>query len=133
MILVDTSAWVEFDRASGSPSDLALTRLIEVGGDELAVTEPVLMEVLAGARDPQRHDQLRRLLTSFGWVRVDAVADFEGAARLYRQCRNNGITPRGLIDCMIATIAMRSGNHVLAADRDFERIADVVPLHLAAL
>ena len=129
MILVDTSAWVEFDRASGSPTEEAVTDLISSRGD-LASTEPVLMEVLAGARTDARERDLRRLLTSFGWIRADAVADFEGAATLYRQCRAAGITPRGLIDCMIASIAVRSGSVLLAADRDFAAMAAVVPLRL---
>ena len=42
MILADTSAWVEFDRATGSAVDRRLTQLI--AGDSLvAVTEPVVM------------------------------------------------------------------------------------------
>ena len=40
MILVDTSAWVEFDRATGSPIDARLTELIATT-DDVAVTEPV--------------------------------------------------------------------------------------------
>lgn len=134
MILVDSSAWVEFDRGTGSPVDHRLAALIAGGGAEtsnaVGVTEPVLMEVLAGARDARRHDDLRRLLTSFVWLPADAVTDFEAAARIYRSCRAAGITPRGLIDCMIAAIALRSGARLLAADRDFEQIATVVPLQL---
>ena len=49
MILVDTSAWVEFDRATGSTIDRRLTDLIADDGP-VAVTEPVIMEVAAGAR-----------------------------------------------------------------------------------
>ncbi len=131
MILVDTSAWVEYDRATGSSVDTALTGLIRDGGDELAVSEPVLMEILAGAADENRAHQLRRLLTSFGWVQVDPVADFEGASRIYRSCRSAGITPRGLIDCMIANVAIRGGHQLLTADRDFHAMATVVPLRLA--
>ena len=131
MILVDTSAWVEYDRASGSDVDLRLTEHIRGGGGDIAVTEPVLMEVLAGARDQAGTAQLRRLLTSFGWLPVDAVADFEGAAKVYRSCRDAGITPRGLIDCMIASIAIRTGSELLTADRDFTAMASVVPLRLA--
>lgn len=130
MILVDSSAWVEFDRGSGSASDRRLAELIRTRPDRVAVSEPVLMEVLAGARSEARHRDLRRLLTSFGWIPTDPVADFEGAARVYRDCRARGITPRGLIDCMIVTIALRSGARLLAADRDFEAIARVVPLRL---
>jgi hypothetical protein len=133
VILVDTSAWVEFDRATGSPTDAALTSLIEAGGASMAVTEPVLMEVLAGARDEQRHDDLRRLLTGFGWLSIDPVADFEGAARIYRACRTTGITPRGLIDCMIASVAIRTGSSLLATDRDYADMATVVPLQLATV
>ena len=58
MILADTSAWVEYDRAWSSSVDLRMSELI-VGDGELAVTEPVIMEVLGGARDedrlPDRH------------------------------------------------------------------------------
>lgn len=49
MILADTSAWVEYDRATDSTADLRLAELIATDGP-LMVTEPVLMEVLAGAR-----------------------------------------------------------------------------------
>ncbi len=131
MILVDSSAWVEYDRATGSPTDERLTALISSHSTDIAVTEPVLMEVLAGARTADGAAQLRRLLTSFGWIPVETVADFEGAATVYRSCRRAGITPRGLIDCMIANIALRTGSELLAADADFAAMAGVVPLRIA--
>ena len=62
MVLVDTSAWIEFDRATGSPVDVALTAMIAAGEATIAVTETVHLEVLAGAKDERRHDDLRRLL-----------------------------------------------------------------------
>lgn len=129
MILVDSSAWVEFDRATGSLTDERLAALI---ADDAAIanTEPVLMEVLAGATSRQGAQQLRRLLTSFLWIPVEPAADFEGAAKVYRECRRAGITPRSLIDCMIASIALRAGARVLASDRDFEALATVLPLSL---
>ena len=51
MILVDTSAWVEYLRATGSPVHLRLRRLI-ADEDDLATTEVVIMELLAGAATP---------------------------------------------------------------------------------
>ena len=53
MILADTSAWVEYDRATGSAVDLRLAELIAAEGP-VAVTEPVIVEVLAGARSDAR-------------------------------------------------------------------------------
>ncbi|HEX3452055.1 MAG TPA: PIN domain nuclease, partial [Solirubrobacteraceae bacterium] len=101
MILADTSAWVEYDRATGSAADRRIAELIEADGP-LAVTEPVTMELLAGARDDRRELALKRLLARFQLLRFDAVSDFDGAARIYRRCRSVGVTPRGMIDCMIA-------------------------------
>lgn len=131
MILADPSAWVEYDRATGSATDQAITALITEGGGNLAVTEPVLMEVLAGAKDETRHSELERLLKSFQWLRADPVADFAGAAKAYRACRAGGVTPRGLIDCMIASIAIRTGAELLAADQDFADMARILPLQMA--
>jgi predicted nucleic acid-binding protein len=129
VILADTSAWVEYDRATGSAVDRRLTGLIAADGP-LAVTEPVAMEVLAGARDDRRAADLRRLLLRFHLLRFDAAADFEAAARIYRRCRAAGVTPRGMIDCMIAAVAWRSGASVLARDADFGRVAQVVGVAL---
>lgn len=126
MILVETSAWIEFDRATGSAVDLTLTKLI-TDEEDICVTEPILMEVLAGATDPDGWSNLRRLLTSFSWAPLDSVADFEAAAEIYRDCRSHGVTPRGLIDCMIVAVALRTNASVLTADKDFAQIATVVP------
>jgi predicted nucleic acid-binding protein len=125
VILADTSAWVEYDRATGSAVDDRLTHLITENGP-LVVTEPVIMEVLAGARTDQRENDLRRLLLRFELQRVDPASDFEAAARIYRKCRQNGVTPRGLVDCMIAAVAWRSDATLLAQDVDLHRVADVV-------
>jgi len=56
----------------------------------LAVTEPVVMEVLAGARTDQREWDLRRLLLRFDLLRFDPASDFDGAVRVYRRCREAG-------------------------------------------
>jgi predicted nucleic acid-binding protein len=86
MILADTSAWVEYDRATGSAVHRRVRELIASEGP-LSVTEPIIMEVLAGARSDERKLDLRRLLLRFTLLRFDAVADFDAAARIYRRCR----------------------------------------------
>jgi predicted nucleic acid-binding protein len=125
VILADTSAWVEFDRATGSPVDRRVAELIDADGP-LATTAPVVMEVVAGARDAARELQLRRLLQRFELLAFDAAVDFDGAARIYRRCRAAGVTPRGMIDCMIAAVAWRLDATLLAQDADIGRIAGVI-------
>lgn len=131
MILADTSAWVEFDRATGSTVHQRLVSLIAEDGP-LAVTEPVLMEVLAAARDDARESDLRRLLLRFRLLGVEPAADFEAAARTYRRCRAVGVTPRGMLDCLIAVVAWRCGAALLAQDTDLVRVAGVLGVPLDA-
>lgn len=129
MILADTSAWVEYDRATDSAVDRRLTELIADEGP-LAVTEPVIMEVVAGARSDDREADLRSLLLRFHLLPFDVAVDFDAAASIYRQCRQVGVTPRGLIDCMIASVARRNQATLLAADSDLSRVATVVGINL---
>jgi len=130
VILVDTSAWVEYDWATGSPVDQRLTELIGHDDHQVAVTEPVVTEVVAGARGDAQEADLRRLLLRFDLLRFDAAVDFDAAARIYRACRRAGFTPRGMVDCMIVSVAHRHGATLLALDAVLGRVADVVGVEL---
>ena len=70
MILVDSSAWVEFLRATGSPAHLHLRSALKEKVD-LASTDVVVMEILAGARDDADRDRLRRLLYGLRFLAVE--------------------------------------------------------------
>jgi predicted nucleic acid-binding protein len=131
VILADTSAWIEYDRATGSRIDSRVTALISENGP-LMVTEPVIMEVVAGARTEAHADQLRRLLLRGGLLRFDAAIDFDAAALIYRRCRQAGVTPRGMIDCMIAAVAWRQGATLLCRNVDLEHVAKVIGIPLDA-
>jgi predicted nucleic acid-binding protein len=129
VILADTSAWVEYDRATGSAVDLRLTDLIATDGP-VAISEPILMEVLARARTDQREADLRQLLLRFDLCSFDAATDIDAAVRIYRRCRKAGVTPRGMVDCMIASVAWRCSATLLAYDADLDRVARVVGIGL---
>ena len=129
MILADTSAWIDFLR--GTERGRILADLLRAGSP-VACSEPVLMEVLAGARTPAEYAQVRATLTGVAWLGVDPAGDFEAAARIYGMSRSIGITPRGLIDCLIVAIALRTGASVLTADRDVRRLAGVVDIDVVA-
>jgi predicted nucleic acid-binding protein len=123
--LVDTSAWVEFLRDTGSPTCSAVDLLL---ASELAICDVVTMEVLAGARNEAHLAALRGLLARATLLPVEA-ADYEEAAALYRTCRRNGETVRKLIDCLIAAVAIRADHPLLHNDSDFEVLSRHTPLH----
>jgi predicted nucleic acid-binding protein len=120
---------VVYDWATGSPVDRRLTELITDDGP-IAVTDPVVVELAAGARTDEREMDLRRLLPRFALLTFDTVVDFDAAANIYRACRRVGVTPRGMIDCMIAAVALRLGATLLAFDVDMNRVAEVTGISL---
>lgn len=128
-LLVDTSAWVEFLRATSSPYHLWLRDAIE-RDEPLGWTDPVLFELMAGAGSPERANQLRSLLLRGPMLPVMGLGDWEDAALLYRRARSRGATVRSTNDCLIATIALRTATPLLARDRDFEALATVSDLEL---
>jgi predicted nucleic acid-binding protein len=130
VILADTSAWVEYLRATGSPVHLRLRRLIADEGD-LVTTEVVMMELLAGETTPEGVARLRRLLGRFDLLPVEGLADYEAAAELHRRCRAGGETVRNLTDCLIAAVAVRHGAALLHRDQDFDVIARHTRLRVA--
>ena len=127
MSLIDTSAWVEFLRDTGSLVCLQVEQLLEA---DAVVCEPVVMEILSGARDETQLADLRRLMARCTTLRTESV-DYEVAAALFRQCRRNGKTPRKMIDCLIAAVAIRNDIALLHLDQDFVVLAENSALRLA--
>lgn len=119
MIVIDTSAWVEYLRDTGSP---VCTRVDELLDNAIGTCDPIRMEVLAGARDEDHLSDLRGLLARASSLPTHP-ADYEVAAALYRTCRRRGETVRKLIDCLIAAIAIQADVPVLNADTDFDVLA----------
>lgn len=130
MILVDTSAWVEFLRASGHPIHLTLREHL-ARRVPIATTEPIIMELLAGTPIARERARLRSRLLALPQLRVRGLSDFERAAELYLTCRRKGGTVRKMMDCLIAAVAVRERAAILHNDRDFEVLARHTPLRLA--
>jgi predicted nucleic acid-binding protein len=124
VIIIDTSAWVEFLRDTGST---VCDRVDALLGDEIATCHPIRMEVLAGARDEQHLNDLRGLLARASLLSTEPT-DYEDAAALYRSCRRHGETVRKLIDCLIAAIAIRTSSNLLHCDNDFNVLSRHTPL-----
>ena len=91
----------------------------------------VRMEVLAGARGERNLDALRRPLARGTPITTESTDD--DAAALYRVCRRNGASVRKMIDCLISSIAIRSGSTVLHADSGLDVLAQHTPLELDQL
>lgn len=127
MELIDSSAWVEYLRGTGSAAHHEVRRLVHEDPAEIATTEPIIMELLAGPTDPRTVDRLERLAAGLPLLAVHAALDYHEAAAIFRVVRRSGQTVRKLLDCLIAAVALRTGVTLVHCDRDFDRIADCIP------
>ncbi|HEX2832986.1 MAG TPA: PIN domain-containing protein [Thermoanaerobaculia bacterium] len=96
-------------------------------GDTITTCPMVAHEVLRGARNQFVYDGLKLMLGSV--VMFDETVPFtrfEEAARLYRRCRESGVTP-STPDCLIAATAIAHRAELFHLDADYAHIARVVP------
>ncbi len=122
MILVDSSAWIELLRNTDHAARQTLAHHL-AQRSEIATTEIVVMELLAGVQANRARQTLRDTLLALPLLSLRSIDDFENAADLYRVCRRKGSTVRRLTDCLIAAVAIREGATLLHNDRDFESLA----------
>ena len=128
-MIIDTSAWVEYLRATQSPTHQTLRSAV-ASDTPIATPAPVVMELLAGCATEQAVLNIQQLLARFEILEVEGLADFEDAALIQRTCRRKGETVRSMMDCLIAAVTLREQRPLLAVDRDFEVISRHLGLEL---
>lgn len=126
--LVDTSVWVDYLRAAGTPAHVNLRRRLAEAKADVATTEPVAMELLAGPTSERSAAALVRLVDGLPLLPVEPALDYRSAATIYRATRRNGRAVRNLSDCLIAAVAIRAEVALIHKDTDYESIADVTSL-----
>jgi len=130
VIVVDSSALVDFFRGSSTPAAVAVRQL---EADDIAFAIPAIccQELLAGARDRREWQLLLSYLETQHVIWPgDPWQTHVRAARIMFDCRARGISLRGTIDCLIAQLTLDHGGVLLHSDRDFEGIATVRPLRM---
>jgi predicted nucleic acid-binding protein len=128
VILIDTSAWVEYFRATGSAAAVEVRRLLAEEMDQVAMSEPVAMEILSGVSDESTFVKLERLVNGLPSLTIDDSTDFRSAAQIYRAARRAGRTIWSINDCLIAALAIRHSARIIHQDIDFEVIAAMTNL-----
>jgi predicted nucleic acid-binding protein len=123
--LVDTSAWIDFLRGESAAVKRVDPLLTEGAA---ALCGPVRAEVLSGARDRALFDRLSRLFDALTYLETDEDAWREVAELRFLLARQ-GVQAH-LIDLLIAVTAVAQGAVLVTRDRDFERIARVLPVEL---
>lgn len=127
MILLDTSALIEFLNRTGSRHDRAVEDLI-LNDTDIAIAEITLTEVLQGIRSERDYREVKASLITLPTLSLKDQDSYIKAADLYRKCRSKGLTIRSTVDLLIAQTAIENNAEILHNDRDFEAIASVSSL-----
>lgn len=128
MILVDTSVLVDFFKGVKN-SAVNKFRSVLIQKIPFGINSFIYQEVLQGAKTEEEYHTLKTYLISQHFLHPkDPVDSFTRAARIYFDCRKNGITIRSTIDCIIAQTAIEHKLHLLHNDRDFEAMSKVITL-----
>jgi len=91
----------------------------------------IFQEVLQGAKSDAEYESLKEYLATQHFYHLNhPIESYAGAANIYMQCRNEGVTIRSTIDCLIAETALENDLFLLHSDIDFDAIARVSPLKI---
>lgn len=129
MILIDTSAFIEFLNRTGSREDILIEQLIR-NDDDIALADITLTEILQGIKTDREYRDVKASLLTFPLLSLESVESYMDAAELYRKWRKKGLTIRSTVDLLIAQIALERGATLLHNDHDFDALAQVCDLKI---
>lgn len=121
--LFDTSALILAARNPGAATFLADA----VAADEVAISEPILIEYLNGARNLAEYDRFAEGLRATHVITTSAH-DWARALEVHRALAASGAGHQRSVrlpDLIIAAAAERHGLPIVHYDEDYERIAAV--------
>lgn len=126
MVLVDTSAMVEFFRRQGALEvKLAVRGLLDAF--EATLCGPVELEFLGGARRDEK-ERIQAWLNILPYLRNDQKLWRKGA-ETYSRLRAEGVTVTWN-DALVATLALDADCRVYAVDKHFTAMAPILGLRL---
>lgn len=127
-LLVDTSVWSLAYRRDTSPDTPQVNALRSalVGGERLAITGMILLELLRGFVPPRAQERILTDLAAVDLIEPNR-GDYVSAARLANICRQSGVQ-LGSVDALLAQLAIANDLVLLTTDRDVQNAARLVPL-----
>jgi predicted nucleic acid-binding protein len=128
MVMVDTSAWIEFFNG-GAPDVVAkVDRSLE--RDVVAIGDLVYCEVMQGIASSRKRGEVSTLLLSLPRFEMVGFEIAEKSAANYRLLRSKGVTVHKTIDVLIGTFCVEHGLPLVHRDSDFDLMARHIGLEV---
>jgi len=130
MILVDTSALVDYLRGNENDTSRAFDRIIE-RGIPFGINHFIYLETLQGCRSEKDFNTLKKYLdTQVFYGLKSGRESYAEAGRMHLTLRQKGVSVSSTMDCLIAVTAIENELFLLHNDADYDRIAEHFPLKI---
>ena len=128
MVIVDTSAWVEYLQDGHPP----VVKKVDdcLGQDLVGIGDLIYCEVMQGIRSRRQRGQVSSLLLSLPQFEMVGFGIAEKSAENYRFLRSKGVTVRKTIDVLIGTFCAEHGFQIVHNDSDFTLMAKHIGLDI---
>jgi hypothetical protein len=128
MVIVDTSAWIEYFRDGIPVVVQSVDQCLEC--ELVGIGDLVYCEVVQGIKIRSELDQVTTLFQSLPHFEMVGFSMAEKAADNYRQLRSKGITVRKTIDVLIGTFCAEKKFELVHNDHDFTLMAKYIGLKI---
>jgi len=118
MIVVDTSAWIDYFRGIVAPHTDILDA--ELQKNRIIIGDLIIAEFLQGFRNRKEYMQARKLIETLEYRDLAGKAIALKTADNFRLLRSKGITIRKTIDVIIATFCIENKFRLIHNDQDFD-------------
>ena len=128
MVIIDTSAWIEYLRGGIPRVVKKVDQCLEE--DLVGIGDLVYCEVMQGIRAPRERSRVSSLLLSLPQFDMVGFSIAEKSAANYRLLRSKGVTIRKTIDVLIGTFCAEHGLRIVHHDSDFDLMAKHIGLEI---
>jgi predicted nucleic acid-binding protein len=128
MVIVDTSAWIEYFRGGTPHIVKKVDQCLEQ--NLVGIGDLVYCEIIQGIRSPRERGQVSTLLLSLPQFDMVGFSIAEKSAANYRLLRSKGVTVRKTIDVLIGTFCVENGFQIVHHDSDFDLMAEHIGLEI---
>ena len=127
LVLVDTSAWIDFFRDDSSPYGVVVDALLQEG--LVCTIGLVKAEILPGARTKKEFNLLKEYFNALPFL-ADSADMWDKVISGQCKLKQKGINGIGIPDLIVAITAMAHDVEVFSRDRHFVSIHEIIGLKL---
>ena len=127
LVLVDTSAWIDFFRDNSSPYGAVVDALLQE--DLVCTTGLVKAEILPVARTKKEFNLLKEYFNVLPFLQ-DPESMWEDVIYAQRKLKQKGINGVGIPDLIVAVTAMKHEVKVFSRDRYFDSMKKIIGLKI---